>query len=417
MTKNKRSRVHINRSSIEELTDLPGIGPKRAEAIVRHRESYGPFLSMIDLSVVLGMSLNQVQKMLGFLDWTFGDDSTELPKAIQCDAREIAKELGTTVDLIVTSPPYWLKRDYEHELQIGQEETSEAYIQHLCDIIDSWKTLLERHSTVILNIGDTFRNHTLVGIPTLLEQELLRRNWLLVNKIVWSKTNGLPEPKQNRLASRYEVILQLARNETFYADSLALADYLGQNANPGDVWQIPHSPSRTDHLAPFPDELVRRLLHFAAPTYVCLNCGMPFRRDMIPTFELAPNRPQAQRAIELFEGAGLTRAHLDAIRAVGISDAGKGKRIQSGANGNASQTKRLAEEAKIALRGYFREFTFGRKVQSGWVRCSCELNVRPGIILDPFMGSGTTLRVAKEMGRIAYGSDLVIPQDMISKAE
>lgn len=387
---------------------LPGVGLKRAQSIVQHRTLHGPFLSVEDLENVDGMSENLVSRLVECLDWTFNSYFLDTPIVIHSDARDLSTKLDTKVDLVITSPPYWLKRDYGHPLQLGQETTAERYIESLADVIDSWISVLTNHGSIFLNVGDTYRNYSLVGIPAMLEREILSRNWLLVNRIIWAKSNGVPEPKQHRLANRYEVILQITRNESFFSDAHALAQYLGQNANPGDVWSIPHAQNQSDHTAPFPDELVRRIIHFAAPEHVCLTCGKPFRRQIEPTFKLDLSRPQAQRAVELFEQAGLSEAHLKAIRATGISDAGKGSRVQTGANGNAAETKRLALEAKEVLGGYFREFTFSRKAQVGWTKCSCTLNTRPGIILDPFMGSGTTLRVAYETGRVAIGSDIVM---------
>jgi DNA methylase len=66
----------------------------------------------------------------------------------------------------------------------------------------------------------------------------------------------------------------------------------------------------------------------------------------------------------------------------------------------------LAAEAKEALGGYFREFTFALRKTVGWTRCGHPRDLQPGVVLDPFMGTGTTLRTANEMGRSAIGVDL-----------
>jgi len=130
-----------------------------------------------------------------------------------------------------------------------------------------------------------------------------------------------------------------------------------------------------------------------------------------PGKELDPSRQQARRAMEIYEESDvLTEEHLDAIRAVGISDAGKGKELQNGAGENSDRVERLAREAKDELGGYFREFTFAPKTHSGWETCECESTAVAGTVLDPFMGSGTTLDVAEEVGRNAIGVDLIIPE-------
>ena len=400
-------KIKLNYCSFSELTTLPNIGRKRALSILERRQNIGPFLSVEDLESVTCMSKSLVKDLIGRLDWSFNGYFIDAPRYMQSDARNISEILNDKVDIIITSPPYWQKRNYGHPKQIGQEDSPDLYVRNLCDMIDSWTPILHRHSSIFINIGDTFRNYSLVGIPSMVEIELLKRGWLLVNKIIWSKRNGVPEPLQYRLANRYEVILQLARYTEHYSDCHALAQYLGNNANPGNVWDIRHGRNKTDHLAPFPDELVRRVVHFACPEHVCNECNEPFRRKIEPTFQLDITRPQARRAIELFENAGLTDVHLKAIRAVGISDAGKAQKVQ-GMNLNAEETIFFAEEAKRVLGGYFREFTFSKKVQVGWSSCKCPVNSRAGIVLDPFVGSGTTVRVAYEMGRSAIGSDLIL---------
>lgn len=405
-----RALVKLNYSSRSELMSLEGIGVKRADAILQHRELYGPFLSIEDLESVQGMHHTLVEQLIGKLDWSFNGYFVPQPQFLNADARHLSETLDMKADLIITSPPYWKKRDYDHPDQIGQEATPYAYVSAVCDTIDSWKSLLHNHSSIFLNIGDTYRDYALTGIPAMLEIELQKRQWFVVNRIIWSKNIGVPEPLPYRLANRHEVIFQLARHKDFFSDTFALADCMSQNANPGDVWNIPMERNESEHLAPFPDELVRRIIHFACPEHVCNVCNTPFLRNVEPTFKLDTSRPQAKRAIELFKQAGLTDMHLAAIRAVGISDAGKARKVQTGADKNASHTKDLAEEAKKALGGYFREFTFGQKMQVGWVRCQCPLDTRPGIVLDPFMGSGTTVRVAHQLGRIGIGSDLVLSQ-------
>ena len=401
--------VKLNYCSTSELMNLDGIGRKRAVSIIEHRERYGPFLSVEDLERVPKLNANLIDKLIKKLDWSFNGYFISSPQYIQADARFISIHVKQSFDIIITSPPYWQKRDYQHPNQLGLEETPQEYVQHLSNIIDGWIPMLHPNASVFINVGDTYRNSALIGIPAMLEVELRNRGWLLVNKIIWSKQNGVPEPLPYRLANRHEFIFQLARSSDFFSDVQALAQYLGQSANPGDVWDIPHARSNTGHLAPFPEELVRRLIYFACPEHVCKTCQKPFKRNMEPTYDLDPTRPQAKKAMELFDQAGLTHEHLKAIRAKGISDAGKGKKIQSGSM-NSSKIQKLASEAKAVLGGYFREYTFSQKIQVGWDMCDCTLNTRPGALLDPFAGSGTSIGIAYQLGRVAVGSDLILPE-------
>ncbi|MDP9350653.1 MAG: site-specific DNA-methyltransferase, partial [Chloroflexota bacterium] len=320
------------------------------------------------------------------------------------------------MDLVVTSPPYWQRRDYLHPSQLGQEPTPEAYIESLVHILDGWTRLLRPHASVFINLGDTYRDGFLTGIPARFEVAVRQAGWQIANHIVWTKSVGRPEPQPTRLASRHEAIFHLtrARRATqYFFDLYALSTDLGRSANPGDVWALDPGDiwdlhparSQTDHLAPFPPELARRAILLACPERVCTACTCPFMRLLEPTADLDPMRPQAVRAMQLFRDRGLTEEHLKAIRAVGISDAGKGKQLQKGSGRNAKHIQRLADEAKEALGGYFREFTFAPKRHIGWEGCDCNAPTVPGTVLDPFMGSGTTLCVAEELGRNALGVD------------
>lgn len=336
------------------------------------------------------------------------------------DARDLSFLTAGSIDLIVTSPPYWRRRDYGHPQQLGQELTPEAYIEEVIRILNGWKPLLRPHASVFLNIGDSYNDGFLVGIPARFEVAARQAGWQIVNHIIWTKTVGRPEPTRYRLASRHEVVFQLTcakkASEVFF-DLHALSTHLGQSANPGDVWKLCDLPddvwdlptvrSRSDHLAPFPPELARRAILAGCPERLCSQCGKPHTRLLEPTADLDPERPQARRAMELFRERGLTPEHLVAIRAVGISDAGKGKQIQKGSGRNAARVQELADEAKEALGGYFREFTFAPKRVVGWEACGCGASTQSGTVLDPFMGSGTTLCVAEELGRNAIGVDLV----------
>lgn len=317
-----------------------------------------------------------------------------------------------SVDLVITSPPYWRKRDYGFEGQIGQEKTVEEYVSAIITAMAEWRRLLRPSGSVFMNIGDTYWQKSLQGVPSLIEARARQAGWVIRNRIIWVKKGGMPDPAQDRLTSRHEYILHLAVNGYYY-DLFGYAERYStgqKGANPGDVWEIAPQRNLGKHLAPFPSEIVERAITLACPQSVCNKCGKPQQRIVKRTAELDTSRPQARRALEIAKEKNLTAEHIAAIQATGISDAGKARLVQNGTDKNAEKVRRLAIEAKKILGGYFREFTFAKRRSCGWTDCGCNAEFIPGVVLDPFMGTGTTLDVANRMGRSAIGVDLDVSQ-------
>ena len=331
------------------------------------------------------------------------------------DARRIPIEDGV-VDLIVTSPPYWQKRDYGHEGQIGLEATPKEFVENLMDGMREWRRVLKPSGSIFLNIGDTYFNRSLAGVPGRLEAAAADDGWILRNRIIWAKEAGMPDPAKNRLANRHEYIFHWTKSQNYYYDLVGYAEKFGNGSNPGDVWTVGLRRDVSQHLAPFPEELVERAITLACPAEVCPSCGHIRSRIFQRTAKLDPARAQARRAMELAAEGGLTAAHIAAVQATGISDAGKALRVQTGTGRNAVDVQRLAAEAKQVLGGYFREFTFAKKETVGWTKCECKKAFHPGVVLDPFAGTGTTLRVASAMGRVGVGVDLAVPESFQQNA-
>jgi DNA modification methylase len=326
---------------------------------------------------------------------------------LQGDARAIPAP-DDAVDLIVTSPPYWKKRDYGFPDQIGQEPTAHEYVESILACLEEWRRVLRPTGSVFLNIGDTYDRRSLANIPALVEIAAATHGWLVRNRIIWAKEGGMPEPARNRLANRHEYIIHLTLGPSYYYDLFGYSELYGNGngANPGDVWQFNPGRHMGEHLAPFPTEIAERAILLACPLERCPTCGEARKRIVERTAKLDPRRPQARRAMQLAEAGRLTPTHIAAIQATGVSDAGKARIYQTGTGRNSAEVQRLAAEAKEVLGGYFREFTFALRETVGWTECDCGVPFEPGVVLDPFMGTGTTLRTALALGRSAIGVDL-----------
>lgn len=61
-------KVNINTADVTQLTEIPGIGPKTAEAIVAYRKTVGQFKTLEDLIEVKGIGLKKLEKMRPYLE-------------------------------------------------------------------------------------------------------------------------------------------------------------------------------------------------------------------------------------------------------------------------------------------------------------------------------------------------------------
>ena len=225
-------------------------------------------------------------------------------KVICGDAAEVLKTLPQgSVNMCVTSPPYYGLRDYGEGGQIGLEQTPQEYIGRLTEVFDEVKRVLADDGTLWLNIGDTYANKPyknvkqkdLIGIPWMLAFALRERGWYLRSDIIWHKTNALPEAVKDRLAKCYEHIFMLAISPKYYFNYEAIqqpikavteARYtrgrsgkskysnvpIGQNIDMNtqaitdekrkmrrckDVWEVSTNSYRMDeHFAMFPEKLI-----------------------------------------------------------------------------------------------------------------------------------------------------------------
>jgi len=182
--------------------------------------------------------------------------------------------------------------------------------------------------------------------------------------------------------------------------------------NPGDVFEVTPKPFPDAHFAVYPPELCEKPIKATCPPKVRGECGSPYEREteQVPIWEQSReniDRPQERRALKLADKHGLTDAHFEAAKDVGIGnlDPSEGNpyhRVDE-------ETAALARETADALGSYYREalLTEARPTDDWQQTCDCATDAtESGICLDPFAGAGTTLLKAKELSRQFVGIEL-----------
>ena len=149
-------------------------------------------------------------------------------KILLGDCRILASQLPEqSVQTIITSPPYWGLREYSrgNPFEIGREKTLEEYIRSIVSCFSSLKPVLKDTGSLWLNIGDSYKNKTLMGVPWRVALALIEDGWILRNDIIWHKPNAMPSSVKDRLTVDHEYIFFFTkRTEGYYYNADAIRE-------------------------------------------------------------------------------------------------------------------------------------------------------------------------------------------------
>lgn len=362
------------------------------------------------------------------------------------DIRDLAPRIAPgSVNCIVTSPPYWRLRSYidgddpRKARELGSESTVEEFVANLVGVLRLLRPALHPTATCWINLGDSYANdgkwggatggkhaaglhgadgpgrgRTASGLPpkclTLAPARfaiaMVEDGWILRNDIIWHKPNPMPESVTDRCTTSHEHVFLFAKRPTYWADMEAIrepqsestllrfregqaprtrgqkfrptdevreydtgAGILPNGRSARDVWAIPTAGFPGAHYATFPPELARRCIRAGCPPRVCARCGAPWARE---TASGNPSKWANAGGVDRSGGAART----------GNPQTSAGLHRNGGMLVNTRQTL-------------------------GWrAACACDAGTRPGVVMDPFLGSGTTALVAVQENRDWLGVDL-----------
>jgi DNA modification methylase len=362
------------------------------------------------------------------------------------------------INCVVTSPPYYGLRDYglpptswpevsyspmaglfpltipAQSCCLGLEDSPEAYIAHLIHVFRLVRRVLRDDGVCWVNMGDSYAaNNTseasnkhpsrkqkgcnpnpettplrksnitaknLLMMPARLALALQADGWVLRSDIVWHKPAPMPESVTDRPTKSHEYIYLLSKRPRYWYDQEAIKEETTGNThsrgtklsppkeeantaagnghkdwtkftpdpvstrNKRTVWTVNTRGYPKAHFAVYPPELIEPCVLAGCPPRVCETCGAPWICE-------------TEKETEFHGGSGKAGRTAEEV-----NNSGKWQGKQYGENiklGPVVKTKTL-----------------------GWSpTCQCNASTRPGIILDPFAGSGTTGRVAVKHRRRA----------------
>jgi DNA modification methylase len=188
---------------------------------------------------------------------------------INADCREALRGLADgSVNVCVTSPPYFGLRDYGHDGQIGLEESPAAFIAEMVAVFREVRRVLADDGTLWLNLGDSYagggrggnptrasstlqgsnvsqeasivkrvgkpasgyKPKDLMGIPWAVAFALRDDGWYLRQEIIWSKPNPMPESVRDRCTKAHEHLFLLSKSDSYYFDMDAIAEPLAASS-------------------------------------------------------------------------------------------------------------------------------------------------------------------------------------------
>ena len=307
------------------------------------------------------------------------------------DCRDIMRRWaadGVRAQTCVTSPPYFGLRDYGHPGQLGLEQTPEQYVAAMVEVFQCVRDVLADDGTLWLNIGDTYagyhgnknaaydaapsnkggyfenkrktlvnhngiKNKDLIGIPWMLAFALRADGWYLRQDIIWHKPNPMPESVRDRCTKAHEYVFLLSKSERYFFDSEAMKE-------PAKEW------------------------HGRAATFD--RSGNAVADHIILGQNAAQHRPRPSVKRGEFNGKTNAMPGREAFRAV-------------------TPTRNRRSVWTVATRPY-KGAHFATFPPALIEPCILAGSRHGDIVLDPFMGSGTTAAVALQHGRQYLGCEL-----------
>ncbi len=315
------------------------------------------------------------------------------PLFVNGDSLAVLREIPDgSLDCAMTSPPYWGHRQYRTE-GIGLEADWRDYVKHLCAITGEVRRTLRTTGSFWLNIGDSYEQKNLVGIPWRVAFEMTdRQGWILRNSVIWHKVKGGPDNSLDKLRNVHELVFHFVKSPKYVYD----------------VDAIRSNPAST------------KVVNGAVISATGVS-GVRYKRQIELSTALSPaEKDAAFRSLEEIL-AEVREGKLADFRMI----------IRGQQRTTHSDSEQVSGRAReLAERGYYflKYHPNGSKPKDVWdiipedrqggdehyapyPEDLCKIPILAtcppdGIVLDPFCGTGTTMLAAFRLGRKSMGIDI-----------
>lgn len=352
-----------------------------------------------------------------------------------------------SVDLVVTSPPYFALRSYtdggEHyEGQIGSEATPQAFLEALWAVTAECRRVLKPSGSLFCNLGDKYAGGGmgghglgLHGPPPQGERNSYRRptntggipakslmllpqryaigcidqlGLICRAEVIWSKPNGLPESVTDRVRRSHEQWFHFTKEPRYFSAVDEVREVYAAPTATRTFGNV--DPSRGDHGKP--------AARMDAADVMNPLGKLPGSVWTVPT---EPLRVPDHLGVDHFAAfpSEFPRRIILGWSPSGVCVAcGEGRRpvVAKEAHGDQGRSTRMAEKRVAAtggaITGGTAHSTLGADSWTATITgyaCACPdttAPTTPAVVLDPFCGTGTTPAVAHALGRHGIGVDL-----------
>jgi site-specific DNA-methyltransferase (adenine-specific) len=321
---------------------------------------------------------------------TIKKKSSHIPfiDTIQCgDSARFLKQIpDNSIDLVITSPPYFQQREYAGGAT-GSERLVENYLDAIMDVFHECVRVTKNCGSIVFNMGDKYENGNLLLVPYRFAIHATNMEKVkLVNNITWIKTNPTPRQFKKRLVSSTEPFFHFVKTDKYYYDL--------------DTFQSINNNKTKQH-----NTITKRT-----------TIGNKYR-NLIKNSKLTPKQKkyaikELDKVISETKEKKITgfRMKIRGIHSIPFGGQSGGRQIQLDKNGftiirmrGNTLKKDVITSSVESLKWNKHPAIYPESIISEIIKL---LSCKGSVILDPYMGSGTTGASAKKLGRHFIGVDI-----------